>query len=255
MAIPTVNFKPELEWVAENGKPDRKKATTGNITFSVYKAQIRLAISLEARTMSLEQFEDALIDRIKKACARGFDKVIVAGTGSGQPTGILTGADYAKKAVKLNNKTMEDYSEWIKIWAKLPLIEQPGAQLHINKTDWQAHILGMKDSTGKVIALETMGFGGTLVPMFMGKEVVLLEDQGLPEFDTLTGNATASKATAFAYFFNDADYYFNSNMQLALREYIDEETDEKIHKATVLADGKVVDADSLLVVCRGTDAS
>jgi hypothetical protein len=112
----------------------------------------------------------------------------------------------------------------------------------------------MKDSTNKVIALETMGFGGNIVPTFMGKEVVLLEDQGLPLFDSLTGSATASKSTAFAYFFDDTDYIFNSNMQLTLREYIDEDTDEKIHKATIICDGKVVDDDSLLVVCRDVDA-
>lgn len=262
ISIKTVNFKPELEWVAENGKTDRKSATTGEIVFSGYKGQIRLAISLEAKTMSLEQFEATLLDRILKACSRGFDKAIVAGSGSGQPTGIITasadGAKYSgsdSNAVTLNDKTVEDYSEWIKIWAKIPLAEQAGAKLHINKVDWQAHILGMKDSNGKVIALETMGFGGNLVPMFMGKEVVLLENQGLKEFDAITGSATKSANTAFAYFFNDDAYVFNSNLQLTLRQYIDEDTDEVVHKATVIADGKVVDKDSLLIVCRGADAN
>lgn len=256
-SIKTVNFKPELEWVAENGKTDRKNATTGEIVFNGYKAQIRLAISLEAKTMSLAQFEAALVDRLLKACSRGFDKAIVVGSGSGQPTGIITGATYTgekSNAVTLNNKTVEDYSEWIKIWAKIPLAEQSGAHLHINKEDWQAHILGMKDSTGKVIALETMGFGGNLVPMFMGREVVLLENQGLKTFDSITGSATKSANTAFAYFFNNDAYCFNSNLQLTLRQYIDEDTDETIHKATVIADGKVVDSDSLLVVCRGANA-
>lgn len=255
MAIPLVNFKPELEWVSENGKSSRTKATTGSITFTGYKGQIRLAISLESQYMSLDQFEAALLERLLDACKRGFDKVIVNGTGTGQPTGILTGADYKTKAAQLNNKTISDYAEWIKIWAKIPLARQANSVLHINKTDWQSHVLGMKDETGRVIALDTIGFGGAPIHVFMGREVVLLEDQGLPLFDSITGNATASKATAFAYFVDDGDYKFNSNMQLTVRNYIDEETDEKIHKATIIADGKLADDESLLVICRGANAT
>lgn len=255
MSIKTTNFKPTLEWVSENGKSDREKATSGSIVFSGFKGQIRLAISLESQVMSLAQFEAALLDRILKACSRGFDKVIVSGTGEGQPTGILTRKDYTKNTAKLNNKTIGDYAAWLKVYAQIPLAEQPGAVLHINKTDWQGHILGMKDENGRVIALDTMGFGGALIHMFMGKEVALLEDQGLPTFDSITGSATASKATAFAYYFDDAKYVFNSNMQLTLRNYIDEETDEKVHKATIIADGKVVDDDGLLIICRDVDAT
>jgi HK97 family phage major capsid protein len=253
MAIPTSNFHPKLEWVAENSTATKTGATTGTIVFAGYKGQIRVAISLEAQTMSLEQFEAGLVEKILEACSEGFDEAIVAGDGNKKPTGILTNADYEKKAVLMTAKEIEDYSYWITVFSKLPLKKQTKASLHINKADWQAHILGMKDSTNKVIALETMGFGGNIVPTFMGKEVVFLEDQGLPLFDSLTGSATASKATAFAYFFDDSDYIFNSNMQLTLREYVDEDTDEKIHKATIICDGKVVDDDSLLIVCRDAD--
>lgn len=113
----------------------------------------------------------------------------------------------------------------------------------------------MKDSTGRVIALDTVGFGGASVPTFMGRPVVLMEDQGMYNFDAITGSATKSKSTAFAYFFDDADYYFNSNMQLRLKEYTDEDTDEIIHKATIIADGKPVSTKSLIIVCRGADAT
>ena len=75
------------------------------------------------------------------------------------------------------------------------------------------------------------------------------------EFDSIEGNATASKTTAFAYFFDDRKYVLNSNLQLVLRKYIDEETDETIHKATLIADGKVVNDESLLIVCRDVDAT
>lgn len=255
MTLPMATLRPRLEWTGENKTASKEKATTGSISFSGFKGQIKVAISLEAQVKSIEGFEQGMVEAILEGCAESFDEVITMGDGDAKPTGIIPGADYETKAVLMDNKQIENYSYWIQVYSKLPLKKQSKAQLHINKTDWQSHILGMQDSNGKVIALETMGFGGNLVPMFMGREVVLLEDQGVPTFDSLIGSATASAATAFAYFFDDDNYWFNSNMQLTMREYIDEDTDETIHKATIICDGKVVDDDGLLVICRNTDAT
>lgn len=258
MAMKTSNFKPTLSWVAENSKSDRQGASTGEIVFNGYKGEIRVAISLEASTMSLDAFETKLNAKILEGCAAGFDKAIVAGTGSGQPKGILTDGTYSgagANAYGLNNKTVTDYAEWVKLFAKIPQSKKNKSLLHINAVDWYGKIFGMKDENGRVVALDTVGFGGTMVPTFMGRPVVLMEDQGLATFDEITGSATKSKSTAFAYFFDDADYYFNSNMQLRLKKYVDEETDETIHKATIIADGKAADKKSLLIVCRDVDAS
>lgn len=255
MKVPTSNIHPRLEWVAENTVAKKTGATTDELVFTAHKGQIRFAISLESQVMTLDGFEEMLVEKILEGCEESFDEVIVIGDGVGKPKGILTCVDYEKKAVKMNNVQIEDYSYWIKIYSKIPLKMQSKSQLHINKVDWQAHVLGMKDTNGKVIALETMGFGGELKPIFMGREVILLEDQGLPTFDSLTGSESMSKATAFAYFSYDDDYWFNSNMQLTLRDYIDEETDERVFKATILCDGKEVDDEGLLVVCRDVDAA
>ncbi len=258
MTLPMAKLRPRLEWVGENKTASKTKATTGSISFSGFKGQIKIALSLEAQVKSIEGFEEGLIDAILEGCAESFDEVITMGDGNEKPTGVIPGATYTgenKKAVVMNNKQIEDYSYWIQVYSKLPLKKQAKAQLHINKSDWQSHVLGMKDSNGKVIALETMGFGGNLVPMFMGREVVLLEDQGVPTFDSITRKATPAADTAFAYFLDNNDYWFNSNMQLTLRKYIDEDTDEEVSKATIICDGKVADTDSLLVICRGANAS
>ena len=259
LSVPISTFKPTLSWVSENGKRDRQGATTGSVTFNGYKGEIRVAISLEVSTMSLDAFESKLVSKILEGCAEGFDAAIVAGSGSGQPKGILTDGTYSGSsgvnAFTLNNATVTDYSEWVKLYAKIPQSKKSKAVLHINAVDWYTYIFGMKDSTGRVIALDTVGFGGASVPTFMGRPVVLMEDQGMYNFDAITGSATKSKSTAFAYFFDDADYYFNSNMQLRLKEYTDEDTDEIIHKATIIADGKPVSTKSLIIVCRGADAT
>lgn len=251
--IPKASFSASIEWPGENQTASKQKATTGTLSFTGFKAQIKIAISLEASVESLEAFEAQFGAQLVQAFAEGYDEVIVAGDGNGKPTGILTTTYTSKNSVKFNSTEVESYDAWLKAYAKLPRKEQAKATLHINKVDWQAHVLGMKDSNGKVIALETIGFGGELIYTFCGKPVCILENQGLGEFDTITGSATASKTTAFAYFFDDSKYIFNSNMQLTLRQYIDEDTDEKIRKATAIVDGKTVEDDSLLIICRGTD--
>jgi HK97 family phage major capsid protein len=254
LSIPKASFSAKISWPGENKTAEKSKATTGSLSFTGYKAQIQIAISLEAHVESLEGFESAFGEQLVQAFSEGYDEVIVAGDGAGKPTGILT-TDYTKaKTVLAKSADIEDYAFWLKAYAQIPRKEQAKATLHINKVDWQAHILGMKDNNGKVIALETIGFGGELVYTFCGKPVCLLEDQGLGNFDGITGAAKASKATAFAYFFDDSKYVFNSNMQLTLRQYIDESTDEIVRKATSICDGKVVDDDSLLIVCRNTEA-
>ena len=257
IAVPKSSFKPTLSWVAENGKSDRLNATSGSITFNGYKGEIRVSLSLEVSVMALEAFEAGLAEKIIEACRLGFDAAIVAGTGSGQPKGVLTDGTYSGtgcNAYTLNNLTVSKHDEWVKLWAKLPEAYKMKAQLHINSVDWYGYIFGMKDSTGRVVAFETTGFGGEPIRTFMGRPVVILEDQGLNTFDSITGSATKSKTTAFAYFCFDEDYIFNSNLNLRLKKYTDEETDEEIYKATVVADGKLVDTKSLLIVCRGADA-
>lgn len=252
--VPIANFKPRLEWVAENGKTDRKKATTGTVSFAGYKGQVRVGISLETQIRSLEQFERGLVDAILEGCLVSYDIAIVSGSGSGAPTGIITGANYQKNAATLNNKTVTSYAEWVKIFAKIPKRKKAHACLHINESDWYKYFVGMTDDKGNPVAFE-LAQQNDIQRKFLGREVVVLDEEyGLGTFEGVSGNAEASKDTAFAYFFNDADYIFNTNGQLVLREYIDEETDEKVHKATVVADGKVVNSDSLLVVCRGEDA-
>lgn len=262
ISVPKLNLAAQLTWCAENSKPDRDEVTTGTVTFAGYKGQIRISVSLEANTRALEGFEAAIVDAINKACLRGIDKAIVAGSGSNAPTGILTamsgGAVYSStgcNAHTLNDATVSDHSEWVSLFAEIPADKESTCTLHINKKDWYKYIIGMKDENGRVVAFDRTGIDGKPVPVFMGMQVVLMEDQGMSAFDAITGSSTKSKTTAFAYFFCDEDYVWNSNMSLTLKTYIDEDTDEVIRKATIIADGKVVDNKSLVIVCRGADAA
>lgn len=237
--IPVMTFKPTVSWPGESNVAPTVKATpTGNIIFAGYKAQVAVGRSYETDVMALDEFENGIVAKIQEAFMQAFDAAIVSGDGDGKPTGIL------KASGKTFTMTdVSDYQQWLKSYAQVPMAEKANAKLHINQSDWYNYILPMKDANGLPYAQFTYGgFGGDPTPMFMGKEVVLLENQGLDTYDDGSG--------IFAFWFDDSDYVLNINDSLKMREYIDENTDDIIRKATVMCDGKVIDADSLVFISK-----
>ena len=59
---------------------------------------------------------------------------------------------------------------------------------------------------------------------------------------------TVSADTKFAVMFNFADYMLNTNMRIGMKEYEDHDNDDQIKKAVMLADGKPVDLNSMVVM-------
>ena len=51
-----------------------------------------------------------------------------------------------------------------------------------------------------------------------------------------------------AFIFRFADYMLNTNMGLTISRYTDQDTDDEVTKAIMLADGKVIEKNSLVTV-------
>jgi len=56
--------------------------------------------------------------------------------------------------------------------------------------------------------------------------------------------------TKFAFLFNFKDYVLNTNYQMTLKKYEDNVTDDQVTKSIMLADGKVVDKNSLVTITK-----
>ncbi|MBN1079274.1 phage major capsid protein, partial [Clostridium botulinum] len=61
---------------------------------------------------------------------------------------------------------------------------------------------------------------------------------------------TVEKDTVVAFLFNPADYVLNTNYSMGIKKYTDEETDDLVTRAIMIADGKVVIKDSLVTVTK-----
>lgn len=249
VSIPTSSAKPTASWIAEGKVADKqKKEVKGSVIFAFHKLQCRVAVSLEAETTSLSIFESTLIDNVSEAMIVAIEEAIIKGTGTGQPLGIINDTRIGEsQKIEVKAKDMTSWTAWSKIFAKVPLKKRSGVTVILNSETYEGDILGMTDANGQPVARVTYGIDGAESYRFKGKDVVQVEDY-LPSYDS------ANDGDVFGIIVNLKDYMFNSNLQTTIKRYFDEDTDEYITKATALADGKLADAQGVILLKKSTAA-
>lgn len=239
ISIPTSNVKPEATWVAEGAGSDKQKKTlSGTITFSHFKLRCAVAVTLETENMAYSAFETTLVNNVVEAMAKALEKAIISGTGVGQPTGILK---EDAKGTKIEVSKI-DYKTLVNAEAELPMEYESGAVWCMTKKTFMAFI-GMTDTNGQPIARVNYGFGGRAERSLLGRTVVLTNY--LENFsDTLEAGKT------FAFLYNFADYTLNTNFQVGMKTYEDNDTDDIVRKSVIVCDGKPIIYDSLVKLVK-----
>ena len=239
LSIPTSNVKPEATWAAEGAGSDKQKKTlSGTITFSHFKLRCAVAVTLETENMAYSAFETTLVNNVVEAMAKALEKAIISGTGVGQPTGILK---EDAKGTKIEVSKI-DYKTLVNAEAELPMEYESGAVWCMTKKTFMAFI-GMTDTNGQPIARVNYGFGGKAERSLLGRTVVLTNY--LENFsDTLEAGKT------FAFLYNFADYTLNTNFQIGIKTYEDNDTDDIIRKMIMVCDGKPIIYDSLVKLVK-----
>lgn len=242
VSIPLSSVKPVATWVAEGVGSNKRKKTTGNITFAYYKLRCAVAVSFETDNIALAVFESTIINNITEAMTKALEQSIISGTGTGQPKGILTEVPTSGQALEIAAAKEIAYADLIAAEAALPLEYETAAVWCMSKKSFMAFI-GMTDLQGQPIARVNYGINGRPERTLLGRTVVL-------------NNYVSSYAktvvadTKFAFLFNFKDYVLNTNYAMTLKKYEDNETDDKVTKAIMLADGKVVDKNSLVTITK-----
>ena len=242
LAIPTSTVKPVATWTAEGSGSDKQKKTTGNIVFSYYKLRCAVSVSFEVSVVTLGVFETTIINNIAEAMTKALEQSIVSGTGSGQPTGILTETAPTGQNIDIAADADVDYKTLINAEAALPLSYESEAVWCMTKKTFMKFI-GMTDSNGQPIARVNYGVSGRPERTLLGRTVVL------NDYMTSLG-ATIEDDTVVAFLFNFKDYVLNTNYNITVKRYEDNETDDQVTKAIMLVDGKVVDKNSLVTLTK-----
>ena len=246
--IPVSTAKPTAVWLAAGQVANKQKKTVNaTISFSYHKLQVRVAVELVASVVALPIFEQTIADNIAEAMVKALDKAIISGTGTGQPLGIVNHTNIpAKQVVTIAQSDFGGYEIWPELFAKMPRSYRSGMVLIMNDADWHKYIVGMVDSTGQPIARVNYGLDGSIEERFLGREVIAVEDL-LPSIDE------AADGDVVAILCRLEDYMINSNMAITFRRYFDENTDEWISKATMIADGKLADPYGVVLIKKASD--
>ena len=247
--FPIENLVPTVNWVAEGTSSGRQKAPQlkFSVSFSYYTAEAKIAQSLLSEIVSLPILEKEIGRLLAEAFVKEFDKVIVNGTGSGQPLGILNDTRVpAANKIDMDETEVADWTSFRKkIFANVPLAcKRRGIVLMTNGT-WESEIMTLRDMANRPLYNETYNpVDGERICRFNGYEVVLVEDDVLKSF------SDASDGDAFMIVFDPQSYVINSNLKLGMRRYYDEEKNEWVNKGLTIVDGKLLNTQNCFIISK-----
>lgn len=240
VSIPVSTVKPTATWVNEGAGSDKQKHTIskeGMITFAYHKLRCAVAVSLEVDTMAISAFETLLINNIVEAMTKALEQAIISGDGTGKPKGILAETPATGQEVESEKPA---YADLIKAEEALPQAYENGAVWCMSKKTFMQYY-GLTDTNGQPIGRVNYGIAGKPERTLLGRPVACC--------DYVTSYAESVTAgTVFAFLFNFKDYVLNTNYAMGVKKYEDDDTDDIVTKGIMLADGKVVDKNSLVTV-------
>lgn len=252
--IPILSLKPTATWIsADTGtsESDKQKLQMNTkITFSYFGLECKIAQTLLVNVTTLSMFQNLFVQLATEAIVRAMEKAIIAGTGSGQPTGITVDSRVpSANVITLTPSEFGDWSTWKKkVFAKMKKAYRQGEFVMAQGT-FDGYIDGMVDKNGQPIGRVNYGIEGGETYRFGGKNVMTVEDELIADFET------ATKGTVVAVFVNWSDYAINSNMELQVVKWIDHDTNEVKNKAILIADGKLVDPNGVLIIKKGEESA
>lgn len=246
--VPILSLKPVATWIGETPTSDKQKVQANTkVSFSYHGLECKVSISLLANTVTLEGFETTITDLIVEAMIKALDLAVIKGTGTGTPLGITV--DTRVPAAQVVTMTPTEFSEWEqwskKVTAKLPLAYKAGASWFMASGTFEGYINGMVDANGQPIGRVNYGITDGPQGRFGGREVIEVEDDVIAPYDA------AATGDVVAVLCNLKNYGLNSNMQMTMFRYFDHDTNEWVDKAILIADGKLIDPNGVVIVKKG----
>lgn len=248
VTVPILSLKPTATWIGETTPSDRKKVDLNSkISFSYYGLECKISTSLLADTATLDMFEKVLIDLIGEAITKALDTAIISGEGTVSPLGIINDTRIPnKQIVTLKPDEFTDWAAWKKkVFAKMPLAYKGGASFIMASGTFEGYIDGMVDKNGQPVGRVNYGITDGPQERFGGKEVIQVEDDIIAPYDD------ASTGDVVAIYCNLNNYAINSNMQLQMYRYLDQDKNEWVDKAILIADGKLLDPNGVVIIKKG----
>jgi HK97 family phage major capsid protein len=232
IAIPISEVNPTATWLASESvvSEEQKAAMNAKLTFSYHVLEAKIAIGLLSATVSLSIFENTVIKQLKKAMTRALETAIVSGSGVGQPLGFTKHSLLpSDQIVEIKEADMGTVKAWAGVEAKIPETAEDSVIYVMSKATWEKYLNGMVSTTGQKIGLGKINEKGQKI--LNGREVLTV--------DKFASYDAANVGDIFGAVVDLSQYMMNSNLAMYYKKYFNEDTNKWIHKALMIADGKM----------------
>ena len=246
--FPVGELQATFKWISESTVSPRQDAgNTEDVIFEYNVGEIRVAQTLLSSIVALDLFEREVVSIMLKAFLEAMDIGIVKGTGKGQMLGLLNDKRVTNE-ISLTAAEINNWTAWRKkFFSKLPLGYRAGEFIFPLSTV-ESYLETMADANNNPIFRQATGLevndGDAANPngRFFGREVSLVEPDVIPDFDA------ANDGDVIGIFWQPKEYAINTNMQMAMRRYFDEETNKWVDKLLIIVDGKVLNPKGIYLI-------
>lgn len=246
--VPVGALQATFKWIGEKTVSPRQDAgKLGSVSFKYHTAEIRIAQTFLSSIVTLDAFEQKIIEVIAVAYMQAMDYGIVNGSGDNSMLGIVNDTRVTQTAT-FTAAQLGDWTAWRKnFFAKLPLGYRNGSFIFpVSTVD--SYLETMADNNNNPIFRQATGLevndGDAMNPngRFFGREVLLVEPDIIGDF------TAASSGDVIGIYADLNEYAINENFGFTMRRYFDEETNEWVDKALVIVDGKVLNPNAFWVL-------
>lgn len=247
--FPIQELVPTVTWITETTTSNNKSAPEikTSISFGYHICEARLSQSLLSQIVSLDYLEQEIARLLAEAFIKEFDRIILNGSGSGQPLGILNDSRVkSANKIKFTEEQLADWTQFRKLlFAKIPLAYRGQGMIVTTVATWETYFMTLKDGNNRPLYSETYNVeDGTTTCRFAGREVQLVENDIIKDFDT------AASGEAFALYFRPQDYAINSQLQIGFKRYFNDDTNKWVNKGLCIMDGKLLDANGVYILTK-----
>lgn len=233
VVLPVESSVAAAAWVAMGTAAADSADGLTSISLGAHKLIKTLEITADVEAMAINAFESWIVAKLGEKIEKALDAAVFTGTGSSQPTGILT---TISTATGTYTKAKATYADLVKIIASLPSGPAKNAVFAMPRTLFFTDVIGIEDKNGQPVVHADVESPAKY--NILGYHVIL--DDNITADNILFGDFKAYKM-------NIAKApVISSDDSVAFR------TGSRVYRALALADGKLATADAFVRYTRAT---
>lgn len=127
--------------------------TMGQVSLGVYKLIKTIEITADVTAMAIDAFEAWLVERLSNKMYRLVTKLVAAGTGSSQPTGLCAAVGGVDATGKTYTKAAITFDDILAIIGSLGTEWTPNAAFVMSRTTFWSNVMAVKDTQNRPIVV------------------------------------------------------------------------------------------------------